>query len=304
MTDWRIQKDGRTRSWSEDRLRRMLRNGELTGVEVARPSDDDAWRPLHAWPVFREEVAVEGEDTERAALDRQLRGFVGHLVAFVGVMAGFTLMTGSIPFWGAFWGIGLVMHGLRVGPAAVRRIQRGHASQAAQAVETVTPPPQLEDAQRVALFAAVDGLEGAELGVDLDAIRRAGADLAAKRGALEAALPTDGVRALEQELAAAEARVSVGGPDALDHRAEARALRQRLSHLREVAATVERLRARERALLHEVEALRLAALQAAARDDAAPAPDLSAAAERLRAEVAALDEVDALVRRARQPASG
>lgn len=299
MSEWRIQKDGSTHTWSEDKLRRKLRSGDLTGVEVARPDGVDEWRPLHAWPVFREEVAVEGSDTERAALDRQLQGFVGHLVAFVGVMAGFTVMTGSVPFWGAFWGIGLAMHALKVGPAAIRRIQRGHASQAAQAVEAVEAVAALEDPQVTALRAALDGLESAELDVDLDAIRQAGVDLAGKRAALEAALPEDGVRSLEGQLSAAEARATIGGPDAPDHEAEARALRQRLSHLREVSTTVERLKARERALVHEVEALRLAALQAAARDDAAPAPDLAAATERLRAEVAAVDEVDALVNRAR-----
>jgi hypothetical protein len=301
MSDWRIQKDGKTLTWPEEKLRRKLRRGDLTGVEVARPEGAGEWRPLHAWPVFREEVAVEGADTERAPLDRQVRGFLGHLVAFVGVMIGFTVMTGSIPFWGAFWAIGLVLHAVRVGSAIVRRAQRGHASQAAQAVEAVDAAALPEDAQHAALLSAVAALAGAggDLDVDMDALRRAGADLAEKRGALESALPADGARALEQQLAAAQARATVGGPDAADHEAEARALRQRLSHVREVTGTVERLRARERALLHEVEALRLAALQAAAHDAEAPAPDLAAAAARLRAEVAAADEVDDLVRRAR-----
>jgi hypothetical protein len=74
-----------------------------------------------------------------------------------------------------------------------------------------------------------------------------------------------------------------------------------LSGLRQARASLDRIEARERALLHEVEALRLAVLQADASE--AEAPALGDAVRRLWDEVAAVEEVDEAVRRARGAAA-
>ena len=203
----------------------------------------------------------------------------------------------------------------------MRRIRRGHASQAAQAESRVSPivdpsPPLAAapaDAQLAALEVALQGLysamkiaasEGSQAPSDwsLEDIQVAGAILARKRLALEGALPEGGAEQLERALVAAEVRASVGGPGAEDHASEVRALAQRLTALRELTSTLDRLRARERALLHEVEVLRLTTLQASARD-VGERPDVAAQTLRLVQEVRAVDEVDEVLARALRAAA-
>jgi hypothetical protein len=313
MTTWRIDLDGKTTELDEVTLRTRLRGGKLTGVEMARPEGAEDWRPLHAWPVFRQEVAFAG-DPETAALDRKIRGFGAHLAVWVCVVVGFSVATGMFPPWAAFWGIGLALHGLGTAPSLLRRIRRRHASQAAQAESWVSPndtAARAEDAAEpplTAMGAALQGLRAANRlagaedverasGVELESIEAAAASLARKRVALEAALPAGGAEQLERALVAAEVRASVGGAGASDHAAEVRALAQRLTALREVSATLDRLRARERALVHEVESLRLMVLQTSAQD-VGDRPNVAAQAERLAQEVRAADEVDDALGRA------
>lgn len=307
MTRWRIDDDGKTRELTEQELREKLRRGKLSGVELARPEGEEGWRPLHAWPLFQEEVAVSGGDTELAALDRRAKGFAAHFVVFVMVMLGLTAAQGHLPSWWVWWALGLGIQGITAVPAIIQRIQRRHASQAAQAVEALDPTLDGEvDPQLVDLHAALASLDAAARDsgeapdIDLAAVRQAGATLAARRARLAAALPEGGAVALEQALAAAEIR-SAASPDVEDYAAEVRALAQRLSGLRQAEASLDRLRARERALLHEVESLRLVVLQADARD--AEAPAVGDAVRRLRSEVEAVEEVDETLRRARAAAA-
>ena len=112
MTRWRIDDDGKTRDLSEHDLRRQLRRGKLSGVELARPEGVEGWKPLHAWPLFQEEVAVRGGDTELAALDRRAKGFAVHVVVFVMVLMALTATTGHLPSWWVWWALGLGIQGV------------------------------------------------------------------------------------------------------------------------------------------------------------------------------------------------
>lgn len=256
-------------------------------------------------------------DGETTALDeaahRKIRRFVAHLAVWICVVVGFGVANGVFPLWAAFWGIGLALHGVGTALSLLRRIRRRPASQAPQDESWVSPvaagagEPEV-DAKLTPLEAALQGLRSASKaagsedvetasGLELGSIQAAGDSLARKRVALEAAMPDGGAARLEQALVAAEVRASVGGPGASDHAAEVRALAQRLTALREVSATLDRLRARERALVHEVESLRLMVLQVSVQD-VGERPDVAAQADRLAQEVRAVDEVDDALGRA------
>ena len=64
VTGVRYRHDG-----EEHELRAKLRSGDLSGLELARPVEGDAWQPLHDTPLFAQEVPHTG-DTWAAARRR------------------------------------------------------------------------------------------------------------------------------------------------------------------------------------------------------------------------------------------
>ena len=74
--DWWVREGNETRQLSEEKLRRRLRKGDYSGLELARPDGETEWKPLHSYPLFTEEVPHSG-NAERAAAFRSLRGLVG-----------------------------------------------------------------------------------------------------------------------------------------------------------------------------------------------------------------------------------
>ena len=303
MPRWQITDDERILVLTEKELRDKLRRGRLSCMVPARPEGEETWRLLHTWPLFREEVAVHGGQVGVGPRRWRVRGLAVHLVVLVMVLAGLTAATGHVPSWWVWWALGLGIHGLTALPILRRHTHRGPSSSPEPAAESPgslregVPDPQVAglDAALASLEAAA-GDTGAAPDIDIGAVRAAGAALASRRARLAAAVPEGAAAALEQELAGAEVRASAS-PEVEDYALEVRALAQRLSGLRQAQASLQRLRARERALLHEVESLRLIVLQADAQS--AEAPALGDAVRRLRSEVAAVEEVDETLRLAR-----
>ncbi len=304
---WQVTDDGRILELTEQELRDKLRRGRLSGMVAARPAGEETWRLLRTWPLFRDEVAVHGGQVGVGPRARRSRGFAVHLVVFVMVLAGLTAATGHVPSWWIWWALGLGIHGLTALPALRQRIHRGPSRRAEPAAESphsvraAAPDPQVAglDAALASLEAATRDT-GAAPDIDIGAVRAAGVALASRRARLAAAVPAGAAAALEQELAGAEVRASAS-PEVEDYALEVRALAQRLSGLRQAQASLQRLQARERALLHEVESLRLIVLQV--DNQSAEAPALGDAVRRLRGEVAAAEEVDETLRRARPVAT-
>lgn len=113
MAEWRINDDGRVRTMSEEKLRKQLREGHLEGHELARPDGDTDWKPLHDWPIFKEEVAFEGDPAAHAR-KRMLVALLSHVASFAGV--GF--LTGW-QWWMVPWGLAVAGHAASVLPKVI-----------------------------------------------------------------------------------------------------------------------------------------------------------------------------------------
>src|SRR5436305_9319658 len=105
MAVWKIQDDDEIVEMTEEKLRKQLRKGDLAGTELARPEGDSDWKPLHDYPIFKEEVAFE-DDAAAVARRRLLQSFLWNLGTFT--VMGFVM---GWPGWLAWWGFGVAMHG-------------------------------------------------------------------------------------------------------------------------------------------------------------------------------------------------
>lgn len=293
MDSWIVQKDGATKTYSDKKLRKKLRSGDLSGVELARRDGASGWTPLHELPIFSEEVAFTG-DARSAAWTRQASGFGWHLAVFLGVMwfLGF-------PWWGIFWGIGVAGH-LWGSRTALLGLAQGAQAQAQLPQPTASAAPVAEDDFSAALEKALGALE--QDGESVSAIRADAEALHARRLAFEAAISDIDIGALEAELAQRRAAVDAAerAADIESFSREVVALEGRLESAHEAVAARDRLAAQERELLHQLEGIRLARLRASL-DEEAPV-DAAAQIGEIRERIAAEAEVDARLAAARRAA--
>src|SRR5688572_21743097 len=105
MAQWRVQDGSDVRDLTEEKLRKKLRSGDLSGAELARPEGELEWKPLHRFPIFREEVPFQGGSVG-AARARVIWPMVWHFAAFVTI--GHVLLDWQ--WWMIPWFIGLAFH--------------------------------------------------------------------------------------------------------------------------------------------------------------------------------------------------
>ncbi len=316
MSGWVVQKGSEVLTLTDEKLRKQLRGNDLSGTELARREDREDWAPLHDYSVFGEEVPHVG-DPAAAAGHRQLMGFAFHAACFV--IVGFIL---GWPWFLAFWGLGLVGHGLRSMPAARRLAGKparptptvgatgGESSSLSgeqTAEQALRHDPYLEELAtairelRSALEESPDKLPDPP---DLERIRTAAEDAHGRRLALLDLVDTRLQSKLEGDLE----QVREDAADAPDQRtaetfdAEARAIAERLAAMRGAFAASERLRSRERALLHQLQGARLDLLSAGITEQPV-APSLAPKLDRLRGELEAEAEVESELARARRAAN-
>ena len=304
MSDWLIQDGGKSKPITESELRARLRDGKLTGVELVRPPRADAWAPLHDLPLFSEEVAHTG-DPRRVAQRRLVAGFAWHGGTFLALM----IFLG-FPWWGIFWGIGVLAHAARALPAAYALLAAPRAVTSAAPAATLPAPTSDSSSDSDPFLQRLEELLGGLVaqGEDVAVVRSEARQLHARRLALEEALAGVDLAALEAELAIRRSAVrgAESEQDAEAYGREAEALAGRLSSAQEAARARERLAAQERELLHKLESVRLALAQraVAAEGDAGAGAraQLAEVQERLAAE-GEIDEHLAAARRAaaRQP---
>ncbi len=261
MTKWLYQDGTTVKELTEDKLRKKLDSGDLSGLELCRPESDSTWRPLHAWPVFAEVVPFTGAP-RLAAVNRARTGFAWHLFAFGGVLGFLTLQTGAVPAWSIFWLMGLAAHAFKTLPALWPQPSTQETqAPAPEALPAEVPLHELPESgflQQVTAVLKELGQSGAER-VDVEALREGATALDdALDGLTRASDPEAGVQ-LQQDLAEAEERVHAAPDEASAEifREEARAIVARLDAWTAAANTISRLQARQRTLLHQLHALQL-----------------------------------------------
>jgi hypothetical protein len=304
MRRWFFQDGTKVKELDEERLRKKLVSGDLTGLELAHPEGDLAWRPLHDWPVFAEVVPFTGSSRE-AAVERARHSFFWHAASFVGVIGFLTLQSGGVPGWSIFWLMGLAGHAFKALPAL-----RPQLAQPPSPVPLTPPAPvSLQEVSPGGFLAQVEAVldELARTGgtrVDRGALREGAQALQTTLdGLAEAAEPEAGSR-LQLDLADAEERVHAAPDEATAEifQDEAQAIVARLDAWQDAATAVSRIQARQRTLLHQLHALRLDL----ARDEA-PAAGLDpvqAQVAQLRQEAIAAAEIDQDLARARRAQKG
>jgi hypothetical protein len=329
MSEWRIERGGKTVVATEREVREDLRSGRLSGAEMVRPPGATGWLPLHTLAVFSEEVPVK-RNAKRSADGRFARGWLVHLMlfSFVVVWAG----RGTIPVWAMFWGIGVFAHTLKGLPATISVLQRWRGERAAHqtvhatvempaarptplpAPEPVKAPPTEFSTQVAEAVRAVQGVwaKGAHaLGPlpDLDGLSRAADRLERRHKALMELHQDEDRTALEAELDGALSR-QAEAPDAVTAQIfadEAAAIADRLAGIDAAQSVADQLAARKRTLLHQLAGLRLAAGQTAATHDgtepARVADTLVEKTATLRDALRASAEVDDALVRARKAAA-
>lgn len=320
MPTWYVHVDDKVKPMEEERLRSRLRKGDYSGAERVRAEGEERWRYLYELPLFREEVPNAG-DPLQGARDRVRDSFLHHLLSFVAVVGAFTVWTG-FPSWCVWWGIGLVMHGfntmrrlsaLRALPALPPQAESQPAlpssSPALPAAQPAAPaaPPRSLSPWRASVEAALVSIEqraassGQALGLpDLAALRKTADELDQGATELSAALSPAEQARLEIDLGEAE----TGAATASDPRTveafqrTAAAIRDRQRQGDALRDTLSRIQARQGALLHQIESLRLALTTA--QLGGAGAPDLSDELSELRSQERAAAEVDRELAAARQ----
>jgi len=232
-----------------------------------------------------------------------VEGFLWNAGSWGILCLGMGVLSGPAMWW---WGLAVAIHGIGVavkvlsGPdARPVALPEGTAPAPAPRQVPATADPFLAELD-VAIAALGRAAGGKSLpGVDLGALRAAAQELRRRHLALLAIGGADAREQLarEQEEALARAAGATDPRTAEVLRAQAESVSGRLAALDQAAGAAARLEARERTLLHQVEALRVSLLQSGL--DEARAPDLAGEVERLRLDLRAETELESDLARAR-----
>ncbi len=307
MANYRLQRSDDVQTIDEKKLRKKLRSKDLTGLELVRREDDEAWIPLCETELFREEVPFHGNPLD-AARRRDVQGFLGHLTGWV-ITAGVMAALGNwFPFWLWIWGVFLVVHGLKVAPSALALTGNGalfdafsriSLPQTPSGVRPALPPNAnpssslANEAEQVrALLLERGGEDNARLACGVEELAATLAEIARRRIDLENQLSPDKLRKLDDAREEATRHLASASTEQ-DHRllrAELEAIDRRSEAIEHAQRTLERLRSRERAAEHQLMQLRLDLSQAEART--VDIPDFADRVETIRIEAAAMEEVD------------
>lgn len=310
---WVVYSDDSHQQLTERKLIRRISERDYSGHELIRGIDEgeEALRPLHSHPLFQRVHGVSPEDAVNVAHAVRARGFVFHLLAFLGVGVLTGIGSGSFPFWLIFWGIGLFAHFSRTAPswaalaAAGNPVQRALGFGVAQAAPAAVPAPDPLQVELDAEWAAIEpklagvserhaaGLRHAVEGARVSVARRAellahlasedGESLDAEAGVLEEDLAVEGLDARTRE-------VLQRSRDALDARRAAAT---------QARAAADRLGAQVRALLHQLKSVKLSL----AWRDEPDAPDLGRLVAEVEQQAESMGEIDEALADARQRAT-
>lgn len=287
MPTWYVQEKEEVELLDEERLRKRLRKGRYTGAERVRLEGSTEWRHLYEVPLFAEELPNSGDPLE-AARSRLKRSFVRHALTFF-VVVGYLSLQHGLPSWSLWWALALVIHGVDTGMRLQELgglpefIKRALSAQEPTAIGATPPPTSTADPApaaeppapaatrpmspwRTSVEASLNAIElraaasgHADALPDTAALRETADELDQGATELGAAVNPEGLARLELDLSEAEtaARGAIDARTAEAHQRAAAAIRERLSQADALRDTLQRIQARQAALLHQLEALRL-----------------------------------------------
>jgi hypothetical protein len=293
---------------TEAKLRKRLRSGSFSGLELVRRGEAGEWEVLHDTGLFREEVPTTG-DPRDAARWRLLQQFAIHAATFLGLGVFFTLQSGGHPpFWMIFWGMGLFSHGMRVVPAFFGLAREGKlrlpglsgerraALPNAEKPKALLPPELVAEAERVRSLLR-HREKGGELLKEVDQLVAAMSSLVAKQADLEeqtAPAEFEHLKEAEREAQEKLARAESAYDRQLFQR-QIEVLTHRRHAIERALVMLERMRVRRSMAEHQLKQLRLDLSQAEARRMGAP--ELSSRILDIRHEVDAFDQADEILAR-------
>jgi hypothetical protein len=292
----------------QHRLRRGLAKGKYGADTLVRASGESDWRPIGSVPelsALATEVVVEKEKDSQKSLGarrwHRIQGLLWHAGTWAIVSYLFLPRVAVL-----FWGLAVAIHAL----AEIPKILAGPPQKAAPA-----PLPrsraigiwanQEQDPFLKELEAALQALQQAGEknalpgNLDLSALREAAKELRKQHLALtELAQPATREKLVqERDSALAQAGQAQDARTIEVLQEQARSVTSRLEALQQASDAAARLQARERTLLHQIEAVRLAVLQSGAEQGGAP--DLAAEVQRLQLDLKAEAEIEATLAKAR-----
>lgn len=314
MDRYHVQKDDKVVDWSEKKLRRKLRERDLSGLELVRRNADEQWQPLHDLPLFREEVPFVG-DPKIVAQRQVAKSFGWHLLIYMmvtGSILGFT----SIP--AMIWGLFVIGHASKALPVTVSLIRSGNLLSAGNAPAaalpsggsvnraTALPAPEApalpaargfdaDLAEVRTLLARRDEGESGPTMAALDRMAEKVEELRSKIRRLSALVDEDELRELVAQRDAAQVKLETA-TDPEDRQLRQRqveVLSDRLGADERARKTLERLEIRQSLAEQQVRQLRVDLVRAEARD--LGPDDLGGRLEQIRLEVEAAEEVEDLL---------
>ena len=293
---------GKTKSVTEERLRKRLRKNRYSGAELIRQKGEVEWIPLYQSAVFRQEVPYRGDPIDWAR-KRKLQEFFRHAACFVGMGITWFLWKGEIPMWMGFWGIGLAAHAINTVPAALplwRRNQElaGTKAKVMHEVQNELPDELLsrsfrDEVDRVQELLKKRGGEDADSLVgEVDGIVDRITTLATKHRDLTEQTSPEEREELAKTVEEAERKL-IAATTADDRRLFQRqfdVLGQRQRAIGKALVVIERLAVRQDVAEHQIRQLRLDLSRADA--SSASVPELTSRLQDIRHEVDATEKVD------------
>jgi ElaB/YqjD/DUF883 family membrane-anchored ribosome-binding protein len=306
VAKYRVQVDANeVKDFEEHKLRKKLRSSDLSGLELVRVPGEERWQPLYELPLFREEVPGEGDPRE-IAHQRVARGFAWHLIAFIAVIGAFTVASGSVPFWAAFWGIGLFFHGAKAAPS-VATLLKEKGAQPAGLVSALDSAKQRarddldEEAEHIRrLLAEREGELAASLSDEVDELVAQVRELIAQEADLDDQTSEEERASIERELESARSRLAEAeGADRALFGKQVETLQARLDAMDDADRAKVRLLARKSVAINQLKQLRLDLTKAKAGQS--ELGDLNERLADMRIEVEAAREVEETVRSPQLP---
>ena len=267
----RRESSSNIRVFDEGRLRYSIRKVSLSGTELVRTGPNEPWIPLHTLPLFREEATGAANATDTGVLARArsdaFKRFIGFMTmgGLLGVATGIVALGGNTGATTVVGGISLAMvvAGWVAGMALA--IKHGARSTGRPRKVSTEAPDALAKALASLETALAQASDDVRRSVDLADVRGGIAAARRKRTLLAAIHHVEDPRpALLADLATAKARAAAttdaSAADAFAD--EIRSIEGLLDSMDRAARAAAESEARERALLNELEALRLAVLSA------------------------------------------
>ncbi len=279
---YHVQERQRVRTYAEDDLAQKIRRGKLSGVELVREGEGDAWQPLFETSVYRREVPDARADPRRAAQWRVLRAVGGHFTGFFITSVVMLATQGHLPFWLAIWGAVLAVQALGAIPAAwalwhARPLTEGQEPARPKLPAAADVPPAIADeAVRVrALIQQQGGPDVARMLADVDAIEELSGDLAVRARDLEEQTSETERGALARALTETRERLARAEleQDRRLFERQLEVLRGREETIVKALRVLDRLRVRRELAEHQLKQLRLDLSRRAA--SGAEVPELS-----------------------------